>query len=164
MRGARCVIYLTSGKPHLPYLIVSLYTLRQYWFGPIQVFAWPESIDLVRKIAKDDRLRIKAFAHEPYYRREDGVKGNAQFLDKIDLMRSVYGEVNLYLDCDTIVNGSLVHLFKMSDRFGFCATQFNDWKSNSRMPRKRISRLLDVEGINQESVLKAMNNPLPSVS
>jgi len=64
----RQVIMLMSGQAHLPYLAVCLHTLRNHWDGSIRVFAWPESIDIVREIAKDERLGIECELRDPAYR------------------------------------------------------------------------------------------------
>lgn len=158
------VTYLLSGPAHLPYLTVSLYTLRKHYDGRIQVFAWPESHDIVKQIAQDSNLNIEVHKRIPEYRRKDGVKGNAQFIDKIDLMMCIYGGANLYLDADTIIQGSLDYLFEQANEYGFVATQWNNWETNSGIVKKRISRLLGREGINQESVKRVLDIPAPSVN
>jgi hypothetical protein len=78
----RSIIYLMSGPAHLPYLVVSLRSLRQNWDGPIVVYAWPKSFSIVQEIAKDNRLDIEARSRIPSYRGK-----NSQFVDKISLMR-----------------------------------------------------------------------------
>jgi hypothetical protein len=132
------VNYLTSYTPHLPYLTVSLFTLRQHYSGPVTVYAWPESYDLVCKIADDRRLNIEVAHHDPKYRGK-----NDQFLDKILVMNETpYADVALYLDADTMINGSLDYLFQSANISGFTATQFNDWKMDSNVIRGRINSLL----------------------
>ena len=91
-RQERQITYLMSGAPHAPYLLVSLYTLRNHWQGDVVVYAWPESFDIVSRIAEDGRLGIQSHIREPKLRKKDGVGGNSQFLDKIDLTQT--------LDCD----------------------------------------------------------------
>lgn len=159
----RSVNYLMSGVPHLPYLVVSLENLRRFWPGEVNVYAWPESIELVKRIAADSRLRITAIERIPRYRREDGVRGNAQFLDKILMMQKINTEYGLYLDADTIVRGSLNQLFEEASTTGFVATQFGTWLSNGRVIRNRIERLLNTE-LNQEAVRNLLDFPHPSVN
>ncbi len=89
----RQVVYVMSGPAHLPYLLVSLCSLRQHWDGEVVVYAWPNlphslgCFDIVQRIAKDDRLDIRCQVYEPGYR-----KRNAQFECKIAVMKS--------LDCE----------------------------------------------------------------
>lgn len=158
------VIYLMSGKAHLPYLAVSLYTLRDHWPGDVIVYAWPESYPIVKRIAEDEELNIECRKREPTLRRKDGVKGNAQFIDKILLMQELDTDVGLYIDADTMINGDFTWLFKWGYAYGFCATQFNNWVTNSGMPKKRIQRLVGVKGINQQAVERVLTQSYPSVN
>ena len=107
----RQVTYLMSGSPHLPYLVVSAYTLRRAGYcGDIHVYAWPESFSFVQDIAKDDKLGIQCFLREPKLRRKDGVGSNSQFIDKIDLTMGLRCDTSLYLDADTEVQGDVTPL------------------------------------------------------
>ncbi len=78
----RRVVYLISGPPHLLYLVTSLVALRKIWDGEIIVYAWPASIGLVKRMAKDERLGIEAVERIPTYKGK-----NAQFFDKIKMMQ-----------------------------------------------------------------------------
>ena len=162
------VVFLVSGTAHLPYLIVSLKTLREHWRGQVRVFAWPESIDLVREIAKDERLCIVAELSEPAYRarRDEGRQGkNDQFIAKIRLVQSIK-DVNLvlYLDADTSVHGSLSPLFRAARRFSFVATRFSSWTTAGKVVQSRIKRLREFSKINQSYVEEVLRSPWPSVN
>ena len=150
--------YLMSGPAHLPYLVVSLRTLRKHYLGPVVVHAYPESIEYVRRIAQDERLLIKAEEWVPVYKGKNG-----QFINKIAMMKTLEGQ-SMYLDADTIVNRDLDEFFKYSENFGFVGTQFCNWMSNVGTIKGRIQRLLDRQGIDQDSVLKALNFPYPSIN
>ena len=154
-------MYLLSGMPHLPYLVVSLSSLRQHWDGEVVVHAWPESYGLVERIAEDARLRIDCVKREPKLRGR-----NAQFLDKIALAMSLEGEVDslLYLDADTTIHDDLAPLFDLGERFGFCATQFNDWRSSNGLPRKRVQELLKFPEIDKKLIEDATTRCWPSVN
>jgi len=160
MRSER-IFYLMSGAAHLPYLVCSLYTLRDHYDGPVFVYAWSESIDIVEEIAKDPRLRI-----EPRYREPAHKSKNAQFMDKIQLAQDQQGAVDkvLYLDADTTIHGKLDKLFVAAKKKGFVATQFCDWKSNQGIPSKRIDKLKQYPEINQQAVDSCLNSPWPSVN
>lgn len=155
----RQIVYLMSGKPHLPYLACSLFTLRQHWDGPVSVYAWPESCNIVRRMSEDHRLSISCCTRDPDYKGK-----NAQFLDKIRLMRVLKDEVNLYLDADTTIHGSLDPLFELAEQSGFCCTQFNDWVSTGRIVRKRVGRLRKFPAIDQRLIDSVLTNPWPSVN
>jgi len=109
---------------------------------------------------------IHCIEHEPQLRRKDGIRGNAQFLDKINLTMQLKCSVSLYLDADTTIHGSLDPLFSaaLNDQTGFCATQFNNWKSNGRTVRSRLSELLNVKGIPEGLVKTLTSQEWPSVN
>jgi len=97
----KSVVYLLSGQAHAPYLVASAYTLRKHWKGSISIFSWSESYEIAKQIAEDSNIGACVYEREPKLRRKDGVRGNAQFLDKIDLMSSLNDDPVLYLDADT---------------------------------------------------------------
>jgi hypothetical protein len=158
------VIYLMSHAAHLPYLVASLHTLRRYYNGGITVYAWRESWDIVHKYICPVRAVGGLFAdcvlREPAYRGR-----NDQFLDKIALVRSMNPRENvLYLDADTTVHGQLTRLFDAAGSFGFCATQFNNWYSNSHMMSGRIRSLLAYPQIDRMLINRVASEPWPSVN
>jgi len=162
------VIYLISGIAHIPYLTVSLMTLREHWQGPVRVFAWPESIDLVREIAEDEGLHIECELSEPAYRarRDEGRQGkNDQFLAKIRLMRSLEsGGPVLYLDADTSIHGDLSPLFELALVRTFVATRFSSWTTAGEVVRARIERLRDFSAIDRNCIGEVLREPWPSVN
>jgi hypothetical protein len=160
------VIYVMSGPAHLPYLVASLWSLRKSGHvGSVTVHAWPESIGIVRQIEKDKRLRIKSCERKPNLRRKDGYGGNAQFLDKIQVaMNQVGSEVTLYLDADTTIHGDLTPLMVAGMESGFCATQWNDWKTHRGHAHRRVKELLQVKEIPEVLVKEIISKQYPSVN
>lgn len=156
------VIYLMSGSPHCPYLVVSLATLRNHYGGPVKVYAYPNSIDIVSQIADDQRLKIEVVPYEPKYK--DVVpRKNLQFVEKISILSST-DQTTLYLDADTSVHRDIRLAIQLAERFGFVTTQFNNWQSNSGIPRKRVARLEEFPEIDQELVRRTITFPFPSVN
>lgn len=147
-----------SGNAHAPYVVVSLRSLRQHYDGPIEIFAYPESIEVMEQIAKDPRVDAKATLWMPDYRGK-----NHQFWNKIEVMQSLMSGTNIYLDADTLIRGPLDLLFEMNGQHEFVATQFCDWKSNGGLISKRISSLLG-KGLNETAICFVLDNPLPSVN
>lgn len=169
MASRKRIVYLISGPAHLPYLVVSLCTLRQHWDGEVEVYAWPESFPYVRTICCDSRLQV-----DKYGQREPAIRGgrnapigqNSQFLDKIKLVESLKGEADvvLYLDADTTVHGDLSELFVGARDYGFCASQWNDWLTTSKMVGGRIRRLRNVPEVEQSLVDQLLAERWPSVN
>ncbi len=137
----RSVNYLMSGPAHLPYLAVSLHTLRRWYAGKVVVHAYPESITAVRCLCSDARLNAEAKPWVPTYTGKNG-----QFFNKIQLMQTLDpAEVAMYLDADTIVVGSLENLFEWCEhgRREFVATQFCGWLATQPIIERRLHRLLE---------------------
>ncbi len=124
------------------------------------VHAWRESWNLVERIASDERLNVKAKLREPKYRGK-----NDQFLDKNKLVQSLPpDDVVLYLDADTTIHGDLAPLFDMGSRYGFAATQFNAWKTGSKMMNSRVGTLLKFSEIDRLLVETVRKPNWPSVN
>lgn len=155
----RTIVYLMSGPAHAPYLATSLWTLRQHWQGNVQVYAWPESYDMISRITSDSRINAGIHRREPMHRGK-----NAQFLDKILLMQQVESPSNLYLDADTLIAGPLDEMFMAAEEKGFVATQFSDWFSAGGLARRRIERLKNYSEIDGNLVDMVISEDLPSVN
>lgn len=155
----RTVVYLMSYPAHAPYLATSLLTLRRHWSGRVKVFAWRESIDIVRQLCRDKRIEAEAVQVVPSYRGK-----NDQFLHKIELMQQQETGPNLYLDADTLVNGPLTELFSNAQYFGFAATQFCEWDTSGGLIRGRIERLKEFGKIDKSLVDEVTTNIYPSVN
>ncbi len=159
----RLITYLMSGPAHLPYLVASLSTLRDWAKdATVQVVAWPESHEVVSRMCGDVRLGVDSVV-----RREPEYRGHCdQFLDKLRLVQSVSGyDSVLYLDADTTVHGPLTPLFEAAERCGFAATQFCDWTMRNGIPRSRVAELLKFPEVPECWVRSAVGTPsLPSVN
>lgn len=161
----RQICYLMSGAAHLPYLVVSLYSLRQFWNGVVKVFAWEDSYDLAEEIAKDEKLNIEVGYREVTYRGK-----NAQFLDKIRLLQAQPpGTASVYFDADTMINlngrnqaDQIDLLLGYVEQFGFVSTQFNAWDTQG-IVNKRVRRMVD-RAIPQDVVHSLINERWPSVN
>lgn len=159
----RQVTYLMSGAAHLPYLVCSVWTLREFWGGPVEIYCWPESYDLARLLEEDRKLGVRVHKRTPKLRRSDGYGGNSQFLDKIDLTMSLGCDFSLYLDADTTVHGDILPVFEAA-RVGFAATQWNDWTTKEGHAHRRVKDLLEIDLIPDEYVETVINSDWPSVN
>jgi len=160
------VFYYISGPAHLPYLVCSIYTLRQFWDGEVVVYAWPESISIVDKIAKDSGLRIGVYLRSDQKQDLELGKLNGKKRQALDRIRVMMEQdcTTLYLDCDTTVHGDVRFLMKLGADCGYCATQWNDWVTTGRLISKRIRGLREIEGIPQKAVGKLLSVPFPSLN
>lgn len=138
----REVFYLMSGAAHCPYLLCSLWTLRQHYDGPVVVHAWDESFDICRQIAEDSRLSgIEVRLSNPPEKIARWRK-NRQFAHKIwlALQKDADPLVRLYLDADTTIHGNLDRLFLGAEKSEMFLTQFNGWNAKGGIVEGRIER------------------------
>jgi hypothetical protein len=130
----------------------------------VAVHCWPESLPILEQIAKDPRLHIEYGCREPKLRKKDGVGGNSQFLDKIDLTMGLDCDISLYLDADTTIHGDLTPLLDAAEQHSFVATQWNDWVTTGKMVSGRIRGLLDVPEIPNDLIEMTASTLGPSVN
>lgn len=148
------VVYLISGSAHLPYLVVSIDSLRRHGFtDDITVYVWPESLEIAAQIERDKSLGVKVIPRAPQYRGK-----NAQFIDKIRLAISI-DRPTVYLDADTMPVAELNQMFRTARRGLFVATQFCDWVSSTGIPRKRVSQLIGRQ-VDQDAVESCLKFPM----
>ena len=154
-------VYLMSGPGHLHNLVPSLYTLRQQHPSHYcEVYAYPESYDVVKRIADDTQLNITPRLWDPVRFHK-----NCQFINKIRLLQTLRCDGAVYLDADTTIHGDLTGLFRMLTDTEFVATQFCQWESNGRVVRARLERLRNYpSAIPQDAVDKVISAPYPSVN
>jgi len=156
----RRTIYLMSGAAHAPYLLCSLVTLRQHWAGPVTIYAWPDSFDVIQCITQDDTLAAEVRPRTPAMRGKNG-----QFLDKIALVQGLDpDDTVLYLDADTTIHGDVNPLFDAAEKHGFCATRFNEWITNRGIMLKRLSELQPYPELDKSLLREVTANTWPSVN
>lgn len=165
----RHVNFVLSTPQYCPYLAVSLYTLRKHWTGNVVIHAWPESYGFCERLARDPRLYCHVRLAEPKF-----VGRNAQFLQKIELAIASKEGTFLYLDSDIVVADSLLPLFDAAAHYGFIATQFGDWTTQTQVPHwtntkittvaGRLDRLRAFPAIDQRLVEEAIAESYPSVN
>lgn len=155
-------MFLTTGASHSANLAVALHTLRRHWDGEIWVYAFEDSYKWSKQIASDPRINAEAWMwFDPIFRGK-----NEQEISKIDIIQTdpalnCFDSV-IYLDADLIFAGDISPLAKATEDKGFVATQFCNWNMDGGIARNRVSKLIGINGIDQECVQKALQPHLPS--
>jgi len=155
----RVINFLMSDPPHLHLLAVALYTLRKNYGGPVEVYAFPQSYDIVKRISEDKRLDVEAIPYEPTY-----IGKNCQPIERIVLMNTPGPDVRLYLDADVSVHQPLDELFELAEKHGMAFTQFNSWLCSQGIIRRRLEELRKYSNLNQEALERVIGSPKPSVN
>lgn len=138
---SRGVIYLLTGPGHGARLIVSIWSLRRFYGGPITLFTTqPDSHRIGELCASDSRLRVD-------HRRFEQVKSkkNSSLLTKIAILPESPYDDAVFLDADTLVAGSIDELFEFPRNVQFNAVQFSGWHTAGKTMRKRIERWRDID-------------------
>lgn len=130
----RGVVYLLTGAAHADRLIVSLWSLRKHYHGPVTVYTTqPESHEIGRLCAADPRLDI-----EHRTARQFPLRKNSTFLTKLEILPHVPYDTALYLDADTLVVGDPTAMFELDAERPFGVTQFSNWITSGRIMRRRV--------------------------
>lgn len=130
----RGVVYLLTGAAHADRLIVSLWSLRKHYKGPVTVYTTqPESHEIGRLCAADRRLDIE---HRTAV--QSPIRKNSSFITKIEILPHVPYETSLYLDCDTLVAGDPAEMFELSAEQPVGLTRFSQWLTSGRIMRRRL--------------------------
>lgn len=133
-RSDRGVVYLLTGAAHADRLVVSLWSLRKHYDGPVTVYTTqPESHEIGRLCAADSRLNI-----EHRTARQTPTRRNSSFLTKVEILPHVPYDTALYLDADTLVAGDISEMFALSEREPIGLTRFSTWVTSGKIMRRRL--------------------------
>ncbi len=135
---SRGICYYNHGTKHLARLLVSLYSLRRHYSGPVTVLDTGESGGLVERIAGARGLGadVQTIPHE-------ALRRNSCYVAKAGLWRHSPYSTTVLLDADTVVARDPAGLFclvEASDSGGVVVTRFSDWVTTGSIVRGRIER------------------------
>lgn len=125
------VVYYNRGRKLLVRLIVSLYSLRQHWTGPITILSEGDH-EACEKIAKWFQCELIRVTF-PTVGGKNEVFVNACLVGK----HTPY-DVTTWIDSDTLVVGEIYDLFTAAEEHEFAIAQFADWTTHRGRIYKRI--------------------------
>jgi len=144
------VVYQLMGNRYLHHAMVSIYSLRKYYNGPVCIQT-PEVDGAPNRIAADKRLNLSV-------RELPRLKClNSIYVAKTTIHRHTPFQRNAYLDADTIVMGPIDELWPKEGEF--VVTQFGNRKTNHGRVAGRINKWRGLAKVHVEEQLK---NPKPS--
>ena len=136
------IIYLLTNPQLAARLVVSIYSLRRWYSGPITLFTTrPESHNIGALCAEDQRLGI-----DHCRMHESNGKGHlSAYLTKTTLPRRGPYDVNVFLDADTLIWSSIDELLYAAQSVplvvtGFCAGSTTCEPVKSRLMKWRKIR------------------------
>jgi hypothetical protein len=129
------VVYLLTDIQLAARLVVSIFSLRRWYDGPIVVFTTrPESHEIGEYCAEDPELRVTHMR----CRERAGWGNQSAYLTKTKISRRGPFVHNLFLDADTLVAGSIDELFQANTMAPLVATGFMAGASNQDPVRARL--------------------------
>ena len=129
----RGIIYYNIGRSHLVRLLVSLYSLRRFYNGPVTILSeGDDSFGICLNIAEALDAEVTKW--------NCGVPAgeNRRFLAKTRYHIGSPYEITIALDADTVVLGPIDQLFCEAELAPFCVAQFADWTTHHRLISKRL--------------------------
>lgn len=149
------VVYLLTRPDHAARLVVSLYSLRRWYDGPVAVFVTRENTgEIAERIASEPRFEPLHLCPLDERSVEDAAKllpeglaqANTNYLTKIWAMRESPFETTVFLDADTVVAGDLQPLIESAESFPLTVTNFAGWKTTDAFYQKHFEGWLALAG------------------
>ena len=122
----RGVCYLLAGTKFSERIVVSTYTLRQHWDGPIRIFCLDDdSTRMAQKLETDPNIRasVERIDKAP-------VKRHGCYCTKPLLTSLTPWKRSVFIDADTTIHGPIDGLFEHD---GMAITTFAKWHSQGKI-------------------------------
>lgn len=151
-------MYYFWGDRHPVQLVVSLYSLREWYAGPVAIFCSCEfSLRIAELCAAESSLSpILVIYVKLCERKEEWRDEEFALLNKIKAMQVSPFSETIALDCDTLVVGKLTELWPAKDEV--VLTKFGNWTVNHR---KANMHLRSWRETHPELVKRAEEQDLP---
>ena len=144
MRG---IIYAHAGTACLTRLIVSIYSLRKHWNGPVTIFQEGKAEPELKAICKVFGINVAEYAKTGYN----------NYVKKCDVNLKTPYDINMFLDADTLVTGKLEKYLDWVEEHGLVFTNFSNWVPTGRTMTARIRKW---EKLYPEATETALNYPV----
>jgi hypothetical protein len=128
------VIYFNSGTKCLIRLLVSIWSLRKHYSGPITIITTGEESNKFCEKFKNNKFNIN-IKNAIFPNVKDGK--NSVFLQKASVNDHTPYDISIFLDSDTIVKGDITELFELANTYEFVVPQFSNWTTQTRAIIKR---------------------------
>ncbi len=128
------VAYLLTNPQLAARLVVSIWSLRKWYDGPITVFTTRgESHEIGELLVQDSRLRVSHMRCA-----EVQSDRNSTFLTKITLHFESPYEATVFIDADTLVVGSIDRLLYAAQNWPLTVTSFCGWETTDAPIKERL--------------------------
>jgi hypothetical protein len=128
------VVYLLTNPQLAARLVVSIYSLRKWYDGPVTVFTTrPESHEMGELLVQERRLRVE---HAQCVEMQG--QPNSTFLTKITTQEESPYDGTVYLDADTLIVGNVDRLIQAARERSLTVTAFCGWETTDAAVRNRL--------------------------
>jgi hypothetical protein len=162
------VVYLLTHIQLAARLVVSLYSLRRWYHGPITVFTTrPESHEIGKRCADDPNLRVR----QEVCLERPGLGYTSSYLTKTTILERSPYRLSVFLDADTIVNGDIAELFAHANEAPLVATNFCSWTTMVEPTSNYLERWRTLQDGSvgkafdlKDRIDRLLQNPYPAVN
>lgn len=128
--------YMLVGDKHSVQLVVSLYSLRSYWRGPVALIVGDDAALNVARLCQLD-ARLGPIQVVTWEAPRGGGKG-LQHANKTYIGELTPFDRTAFLDADTLITGDPTDLFPRAGSDEIRLTRFANWWSHERPVRGRV--------------------------
>lgn len=147
MRG---VMYVVYGEDYVLPCLVSLWSLRKYWAGPVTI--WTD-----QQLPSDDKSTVRKL--EPHL----GV-GHPGYCAKSRVINESPYDATLYLDCDTLVCGDPTSLFVSEGDPTIRLVQHADWTVRSSVSWSHVEYVASCGFVHPDRKRRLWDANLPAIN
>lgn len=157
------VIYMNTGLKHANHVVISLFSLRDHWKGPVALIAGcDQSEQIFRYCIDDGRLGdLELIRWNAPTRKTSGFKSGTQYANKCEMGKLSPFERTVFLDADTLVVDDISDAFPRELTEEVRLTWFADWWTTDRRMMGRIEPWRDVA---LREVSRSLANKLPAIN
>lgn len=148
------IVYLFTGPRFAERMIVSQYSLRKHWDGPVTVFCTEDDSERIMRDAAET-LRLDVERKESFQ-----IRRHSSYITKTLIPTWTPYDRTLFLDGDTTVHGDFRPLFEPP----LAITQFCDWQSQGRKVSGRISRWRGITPAIDAMVDEQLSKSYPAIN
>ncbi|MBI5773970.1 MAG: class I SAM-dependent methyltransferase [Verrucomicrobia bacterium] len=124
-----CVLYYNRGTSCCVRLLTSIFSLRKHYSGPVKLMQEGELPAQFAALLAELRVEIRPLPPS----------ADTVLVAKAALWRQMEDDHAMFLDADTIVRGPVEEFLEWTREFGFVATWFNGWRTDSPRMTRRIT-------------------------
>lgn len=125
---SQCVLYFNRGTSCYIRLLVSIFSLRKHYTGPVKLMQEGELDQPIAAVLEQLGVTVQLLPPTP----------DPVLVARASLWRLLEEDYALMLDADTIVRGPVDEFFGWIKERGFVASWFTGWRTSGGTMRKRI--------------------------